>query len=62
MKEIYTSSYSIQDMYVVHIPSFRSVNLLYCEGYFINITLIEGKAKNRSPYLLWGRYQHVIGT
>ena len=52
MKEIYTSCYSIQD--VIHILSFRKVNLLCCGSHFDDITFIDAKTKYRSPYLLEG--------
>ena len=37
-------------------------NLRCCGGHFSNITLIDAKAKYRSPYLFWGCPQHVLGT
>ena len=48
--------------HVIHITSFRIVNLLCCGGHFSNITLIDAKAKYISPYLFWGHPQHVLGT
>ena len=35
--------------HVIHIPTFRIVNLLCCEGYFSSITFINAKTKYRSP-------------
>ena len=60
LKKIYASCYSSR--HVIHIPSFRIVNLLCCGGHFSNITLIDAKAKYRSPYLFQGCPQHVLGT
>ena len=58
IKEMYTSCYSSR--HLIHIPSFRIVNLLCCGGHFIKITLIDAKAKYRSSYLFWGCPQHVL--
>ena len=60
MKDIYMSCYSSK--HVIHIPSFRTVNLLSCGDHFSNITAIDAKAKYRSPHLFWGRPQHVLET
>ena len=60
MKEIYTCCYSSR--HVIHIPSFRFVNLLCCRGHFSNIRLTDAKVKYISPYLFWGRPKHVLGT
>ena len=38
--------------HVIHIPTFRIVNLLCCEGYFSSITFINAKTKYRSPDFL----------
>ena len=38
--------------HVIHIPSFRMVNLLCCGGHFSYVTFIDVKTKYRSPYLL----------
>ena len=49
--------------HVVHIPSFRIVNLLCCGVTFSDITLVDDKAKYRSPLnLFWGRPQDDLGT
>ena len=37
---------------LIHIPSFRIVNLLCCRDYFSDIIFIDGKTKYRSHYLL----------
>ena len=38
--------------HVIHILSFRMVNLLCYGSHFSNITIFAAKTKNRSPYLL----------
>ena len=55
----HTSCYSSR--HLIHIPSFRIVNLQCCGGHFSNITLNDAKARYRSPYPFWGRPQHVLG-
>ena len=47
MKEILFNS-----RHVIHIPSFRIVNLLCYGGQFGNITFINAKTKYRTLYLL----------
>ena len=59
MKKIYMSYYSIQGI-AIHIPSFRIVNLLCCEGHFSNITFINAKIKCRRLYLLDIFYKDVF--
>ena len=39
-------------IHVIHIPSFRIVNLLSFGGHFSNMTFIDAKSKYKSPYLL----------
>ena len=38
--------------HVIHIPSFRMVNLLCYESYFSNIRFIDAKTQHRGPYVL----------
>ena len=45
-----TSCYSIQ--FVIHIPTFRIVNLLCFGGYFSTMTILGVMNKYRSPYPL----------
>ena len=47
MKEIYVLLFNLK--HVIHIPSFRIVNLLRCGGRFSSITVIDVKTKYRGP-------------
>ena len=38
--------------HVIHIPSFRMVNLLCCKGHLGNLRFIDANTKYRSPYIL----------
>ena len=51
MKEIYIVLL-FNSKHVLHIPSLRIANLMYCRSHFSNITFIDAKTKYRRPYLL----------
>lgn len=50
MKKMYVLLFNLR--HLIHIPSFRIINLLCCRGPFTNVPFNDVKTKFISPYLL----------